>query len=157
MACVNTLLPRYVCDASNAYRSLQCKLSVVVIQATADMVAGWQALGFCHGVLNTDNFTLLGLALDFGPCRSVPIPFFCEVGLPAAHRNKMVKFDHCLWPQKEMVWHAPSCHAQVSKTCTMCKARYGFKPGVDQETHSKSESKAALSKCFLSHELMLCR
>lgn len=35
------------------------------------MVASWQALGFCHGVLNTDNFTLLGLALDFGPCRSV--------------------------------------------------------------------------------------
>lgn len=49
-------------------------IPVLVIQATAKMVAGWQALGFCHGVLNTDNFTLLGLALDFGPCRSVPIP-----------------------------------------------------------------------------------
>lgn len=40
-------------------------------QATARMVAEWQALGFCHGVLNTDNFTLLGLGLDFGPCRFV--------------------------------------------------------------------------------------
>lgn len=47
---------------------------VIAIQATARMVAGWQALGFCHGVLNTDNFTLLGLALDFGPCRSAPNP-----------------------------------------------------------------------------------
>lgn len=35
------------------------------------MVAEWQALGFCHGVLNTDNFTLLGLGLDFGHCRFV--------------------------------------------------------------------------------------
>ena len=49
-------------------------LLVIVIQATVRMVASWQALGFCHGVLNTDNFTLLGLALDFGPCRSGPIP-----------------------------------------------------------------------------------
>lgn len=65
-------------DAPGAYRhcsSPQHKQSVfvIVVQATARMVAGWQALGFCHGVLNTDNFTLLGLALDFGPCRSVPI------------------------------------------------------------------------------------
>eukprot|EP00752_Nemacystus_decipiens_P010009 g8924.t1 len=43
-------------------------LLVASVEATARMVAGWQALGFCHGVLNTDNFTLLGLALDFGPC-----------------------------------------------------------------------------------------
>ncbi|CAM9859545.1 unnamed protein product [Ectocarpus fasciculatus] len=44
------------------------ELLVAIVQATARMVAGWQAVGFCHGVLNTDNFTLLGLALDFGPC-----------------------------------------------------------------------------------------
>eukprot|EP00903_Cladosiphon_okamuranus_P015722 g14512.t1 len=43
-------------------------LLVAIVEATARMVAGWQAVGFCHGVLNTDNFTLLGLALDFGPC-----------------------------------------------------------------------------------------
>lgn len=42
--------------------------TTVYMQATARMVAEWQAIGFCHGVLNTDNFTLLGLALDFGPC-----------------------------------------------------------------------------------------
>lgn len=46
-------------------------LTFVFVQATARMVAGWQAFGFCHGVLNTDNFTVLGLGLDFGPCRSV--------------------------------------------------------------------------------------
>ncbi|CBJ27840.1 conserved unknown protein [Ectocarpus siliculosus] len=44
------------------------ELLVAIVQATARMVAGWQAMGFCHGVLNTDNFTLLGLGLDFGPC-----------------------------------------------------------------------------------------
>lgn len=34
---------------------------------TARMVAQWQSLGFCHGVLNTDNTSLLGLTLDYGP------------------------------------------------------------------------------------------
>ena len=35
--------------------------------ATAATVAAWQALGFAHGVLNTDNMSVLGLTLDYGP------------------------------------------------------------------------------------------
>ncbi len=34
---------------------------------TADMVAQWQAVGFCHGVMNTDNMSILGLTIDYGP------------------------------------------------------------------------------------------
>lgn len=34
---------------------------------TADLVAHWQAVGFCHGVMNTDNMSMLGLTLDYGP------------------------------------------------------------------------------------------
>ena len=34
---------------------------------TAAMVAQWQAVGFCHGVMNTDNMSILGLTLDYGP------------------------------------------------------------------------------------------
>ena len=34
---------------------------------TAHMVAQWQAVGFCHGVMNTDNMSILGLTLDYGP------------------------------------------------------------------------------------------
>ena len=34
---------------------------------SADLVAAWQCMGFCHGVLNTDNMSLLGLTLDYGP------------------------------------------------------------------------------------------
>jgi serine/tyrosine/threonine adenylyltransferase len=39
----------------------------VVIERTAKMVAQWQAVGFCHGVMNTDNMSLLGLTIDYGP------------------------------------------------------------------------------------------
>lgn len=34
---------------------------------TAAMVAQWQAVGFCHGVMNTDNMSILGLTIDYGP------------------------------------------------------------------------------------------
>jgi uncharacterized protein YdiU (UPF0061 family) len=34
---------------------------------TADLMADWQAVGFCHGVMNTDNMSILGLTIDYGP------------------------------------------------------------------------------------------
>ena len=34
---------------------------------TAHMVAKWQSVGWCHGVLNTDNMSIVGLTIDFGP------------------------------------------------------------------------------------------
>ena len=34
---------------------------------TAELVAQWQAVGFMHGVLNTDNMSILGITLDYGP------------------------------------------------------------------------------------------
>lgn len=36
-------------------------------QRTADLMAQWQTVGFCHGVMNTDNMSILGLTLDYGP------------------------------------------------------------------------------------------
>jgi serine/tyrosine/threonine adenylyltransferase len=38
-----------------------------VVQQTARLMAQWQVLGFCHGVMNTDNMSILGLTLDYGP------------------------------------------------------------------------------------------
>uniref|UniRef100_A0A671VIF9 Selenoprotein O n=1 Tax=Sparus aurata TaxID=8175 RepID=A0A671VIF9_SPAAU len=38
-----------------------------VMVRTAKLVAQWQCVGFCHGVLNTDNMSILGLTLDYGP------------------------------------------------------------------------------------------
>jgi uncharacterized protein YdiU (UPF0061 family) len=38
-----------------------------VVERTAALMAHWQAVGFAHGVMNTDNFSILGLTLDYGP------------------------------------------------------------------------------------------
>ena len=37
-----------------------------VVRRTAAMVAAWQCVGFCHGVLNTDNMSIIGVTLDYG-------------------------------------------------------------------------------------------
>jgi len=38
-----------------------------VSERTARLIAQWQAVGFCHGVMNTDNMSILGLTIDYGP------------------------------------------------------------------------------------------
>lgn len=38
-----------------------------VSEKTAHLMAAWQAAGFCHGVMNTDNMSILGLTIDYGP------------------------------------------------------------------------------------------
>ena len=38
-----------------------------VIESTSIMIARWQAQGFSHGVMNTDNMSILGLTIDYGP------------------------------------------------------------------------------------------
>jgi uncharacterized protein YdiU (UPF0061 family) len=39
-----------------------------VIGAQADLVARWMGVGFIHGVMNTDNMTISGETIDYGPC-----------------------------------------------------------------------------------------
>lgn len=36
-------------------------------RTTAALMVDWQAVGFCHGVMNTDNMSILGLTIDYGP------------------------------------------------------------------------------------------
>jgi len=38
-----------------------------VSEKTAALLAQWQSVGFCHGVMNTDNMSMLGLTIDYGP------------------------------------------------------------------------------------------
>ncbi len=47
----------------NAYAALLYEVG----QRTAQLLAHWQSVGFCHGVMNTDNMSILGLTIDYGP------------------------------------------------------------------------------------------
>ena len=39
-----------------------------VVARQAETIAGWMALGFIHGVMNTDNMSVSGETIDYGPC-----------------------------------------------------------------------------------------
>ena len=59
---IQTFYPELADDA-NPYKSLLTE----VTRRTAHLMAHWQAVGFMHGVMNTDNMSILGLTLDYGP------------------------------------------------------------------------------------------
>jgi len=50
-------------EAANPYAALLAE----VTRRTARMIAAWQSVGFMHGVMNTDNMSILGLTIDYGP------------------------------------------------------------------------------------------
>jgi serine/tyrosine/threonine adenylyltransferase len=51
-------------EAENPYLELYRR----VIDAQASLVARWMLVGFVHGVMNTDNMTISGETIDYGPC-----------------------------------------------------------------------------------------
>jgi uncharacterized protein YdiU (UPF0061 family) len=50
-------------ESGNPYQSLLAE----VTRRTAHLIAHWQAVGFMHGVMNTDNMSILGQTIDYGP------------------------------------------------------------------------------------------
>lgn len=73
--------------------------------ATAEMVAGWMAAGFVHGVLNTDNMNVTGESFDYGPWRFLPVAdasftaaYFDQTGLYAYGRQP----EAGLWNLKQL-------------------------------------------------------
>ena len=53
-------------ECRDAAQPVAALLQAVTLR-TAELIAQWQAVGFCHGVMNTDNMSMLGLTIDYGP------------------------------------------------------------------------------------------
>lgn len=66
---------RQLCDWVIAHHAPACAdapqpalaLLQWVVDRTAQLIAQWQAVGFIHGVMNTDNMSILGWTIDYGP------------------------------------------------------------------------------------------
>ena len=61
------VIARHYSAAAEADRPYRALLDAV-IKAQADLVARWLLLGFIHGVMNTDNCSVAGETIDYGPC-----------------------------------------------------------------------------------------
>lgn len=63
------------------------------------LVAQWQGMGFCHGVLNTDNMSILGITFDYGPfgfLEETDLNFVCN------HSDHEGRYSY--WRQPEIVF-----------------------------------------------------
>ena len=60
-------------------RNRPLALLEAVAEAQARLVAKWMALGFVHGVMNTDNVTISGETIDYGPCAFLDVYAAAEV------------------------------------------------------------------------------
>jgi uncharacterized protein YdiU (UPF0061 family) len=82
-----------------------------VAMRQADLISRWMGVGFIHGVMNTDNMTLSGETIDFGPCAFLdeyhPMKVFSSIDQMGryAYRNQpgigqwnMARLAECLLP-----------------------------------------------------------
>ncbi|WP_183094184.1 protein adenylyltransferase SelO [Nocardioides stalactiti] len=82
-----------------------------VVAAQADLVARWMSVGFVHGVMNTDNMTISGETIDYGPCAFLeafdPATVFSSIdqggryayaNQPAAAEWNLARFGEALLP-----------------------------------------------------------
>lgn len=65
------ILADYVIDKfyphAKSFENKYEKFFYEVVTRTAELLAKWQAFGFAHGVMNTDNMSILGFSIDYGP------------------------------------------------------------------------------------------
>jgi uncharacterized protein YdiU (UPF0061 family) len=64
---VDHAIARHYPDAAGADNPARALLDAV-IAAQAQLIAQWMLVGFVHGVMNTDNMTISGETIDYGPC-----------------------------------------------------------------------------------------
>jgi uncharacterized protein YdiU (UPF0061 family) len=61
------VIARHYPEASQAENPILALLRAV-IERQAELIARWQLVGFIHGVMNTDNMSIAGETIDYGPC-----------------------------------------------------------------------------------------
>ena len=63
LSCVVIALLIFVFEGDDKYVRMYQR----VVEDSAKLVVEWQGCGFVHGVLNTDNMSILALTIDYGP------------------------------------------------------------------------------------------
>ena len=64
---INTDFPELLTDGATLNKALYKTWFKEVCDRTREMIIHWMRVGFVHGVMNTDNMSILGLTIDYGP------------------------------------------------------------------------------------------
>jgi uncharacterized protein YdiU (UPF0061 family) len=89
-------------ECSSTFDMLQ-----TISHRTASLIADWMGLGFCHGVMNTDNMSLLGLTIDYGPfgfMEDFDKNWICNHSDPQGRYNYSNQPNVALWNLDRLLW-----------------------------------------------------
>ncbi len=89
------VIDRFYPDARDSAQPYLALLERVA-RRTARLVAQWQGVGFCHGVLNTDNMSILGLTIDYGPYGFIDA---FDVDHICNHSDEHGRYSYSMQPQ----------------------------------------------------------
>ncbi|KAE8734741.1 putative ATP binding protein [Hibiscus syriacus] len=104
---------------------------VEIAERTASLVARWQGVGFTHGVLNTDNMSILGLTIDYGPFGFLDAfdPSYTPntTDLPGRRYCFGNQPDICLWNITQFASSLMAANLISNKEANYAMERYGTK------------------------------
>ncbi|CAL0320685.1 unnamed protein product [Lupinus luteus] len=105
--------------------------AVEVAERTASLIARWQGVGFTHGVLNTDNMSILGLTIDYGPFGFLDAfdPHFTPntTDLPGRRYCFSNQPDVGLWNLAQFITALSAAQLINEKEANYALERYGMK------------------------------
>lgn len=64
---IRRFYPQHVAENGSIGEAQIAAWFTEVVERTADLMIDWMRVGFVHGVMNTDNLSILGLTIDYGP------------------------------------------------------------------------------------------
>ena len=107
---LNYVIKRHYPELMNS-KNKPLKLLEALIDKQIDLVVNWMRVGFIHGVMNTDNMTISGETIDYGPCAFMdtydPKTVFSSIdkmgryaycNQPAVTKWNLSRFAECLIP-----------------------------------------------------------
>ncbi|WP_296820419.1 protein adenylyltransferase SelO family protein [Brevundimonas sp.] len=114
-----------------------------VVGASARLVARWTAVGFVHGVLNTDNLNVTGESFDYGPWRFLPqldanftAAYFDRIGLYSFGRQAEAVF----WNLRQLA----GTLRPLAEESQLVEALNAFGPAYVRESHAALRARLGL-------------
>jgi len=95
---------------------------------TGVMIAQWQAVGFCHGVMNSDNMSLIGLTIDYGPYGFLD---GFDMGHVCNHSDDTARYSYKNQPAIAL-WNLQRCLEACEKSIDNAETYASIKTAVDQ-------------------------
>ena len=168
---IHHVIERHYPHLSDADNSATALLEAV-INAQASLVAHWQSLGFIHGVMNTDNCSVSGDTIDYGPCAFMDTysadKLFSSIDMGAryAYQNQprmaqwnLVNLAQCLLP---FIDEEPERSVEIAQAAinrfdeifiTHYTRRMRMKLGLSDEQDNDLELASQLLQLMETHQL----